>query len=483
MWAKLFFLITIMAIVYISIITLQKFKFTDDTLNNFIEQFQQSYIEDIKILPSYNEDGTLPECPEGYKELLTNYFWAGNYNGCGCKNENGTYIFYTNICPEEDCINVEEIQRRYLPIYNRMLLCYKRSDKNYKDLIFNLLPKEDYEKCENETHRICGFFDSLNNIICLPKNETCPMITAFIISDSQEYIENYKNNYDNDATISNIDSLYVLISHNPLNIENSNEYNNKILNNFRIDLSQPCIGGQDSPKSELLFDLVKNRYTLTCDMYKNGTEMKDKLYMVLNEENYLEFLKDNNFTELNSKIFEPFNISLKDKKIKLYAKSYPGWSMKCLYKSKNTFFNFLHSSEVLNKMSFMTIMNTFLVIILLICIGIGGFYFIEYFQKIFYTILLVFLIINIFYPLQLISNGRWMIKNLSDKNGDLCGDQSLNVILEEISTSCEYLVSYYTIIICITIVDIIVFTYIMRSLLKPTMKDIQERLIQLREFT
>ena len=483
MWGKLFFLITIIIVAYISIITLQKFKFTDDTLNNFISQFQQSYIEDIKILSSYNEDGSFSECPQGYNELLTNYFYAGNYHGCGCKNNNGTYIFYTNICPEENCINVEEIKTRYLPIYNRMLFCYRRSSKNYKDLIYNLLPKEDYDKCENETHRVCGFFDSLDNIICLPKNETCPMVTTFIISDSQEYLENYKNKYDIDAIISNIESLYVLISHSPLNIGTSSEYSNKIFNNFRIDLSQPCIGGQDSPKSELLFDLVKNRYTLTCDMFKNGTEIKDRLYMVLNEENYLEFLKDNNFTELNTKIFEPFNITLKDKKIKLYAKSYPGWNSKCLKNSKNTFFNFLKSSKVLNKMSFMTIMNTFLIIILLISMGIGGFYFIEYFQKIFYTILLAFLILNIFYPLQLISNGKWMIKNLTDIDGNLCGDQSLNIILLEIFKSCRYLVKYYTIIICITIVDIIVFIYIMRSLLKPSMKDIQEKLVQLRELT
>ena len=110
MWEKVFFLLSIFVIFYISIRTLQNFSFEDDILNDFINQFKQPYIEDIIILNTHNPDGTLTQCPSDYTELLTNYYWAGNFNGCGCKNNYNTYNFYSNICPEENCINIEEIE-------------------------------------------------------------------------------------------------------------------------------------------------------------------------------------------------------------------------------------------------------------------------------------------------------------------------------------------------------------------------------------
>ena len=489
MWEKLFFLLSIFIIFYISIRSLQNFSFEDDILNDFISQFNQNFIEDILILNTHTSNNIKTKCPENYEELLTNYYWAGNFNGCGCKNSNNAYDYYPNICPEENCINIEEIEPRNFSNYNHIHFCYRRGSKNYGDLIYNLLPSESYNKCQNETHRVCGFIDSLRNIICLPKNETCPMITTFLISKDKKYIEYYKKKFDENAEIINITdaSLYVLKSHSALNIattwKSDYEYDIKIYNNFRVDLSQPCLGGHTSPKSELIFDLMKNKYEISCDTYKNGTEMIDNLYTVLDQENYLDYLSDNDFLELNDKLFKPFDIDLSNKNIQLYAKSYPGWNSKCYKESPETFFNFLKSSTVLNKISFMTIINSFLIIILLICIGIGAFYFNEHFEKIFYIIILCFLILNLFYPLQLIANGNWIINNLSDDDGDFCGDESLNIIIKEISDSCQALIYSYTIILCITILDIIIFIYVMQSLIKPSIKELQEKLIQLRELT
>ena len=489
MWEKLFFLLSIFIIFYISIRSLQNFSFEDDILKDFISQFNQNFIEDILILNTHTSNNIKTKCPENYEELLTNYYWAGNFNGCGCKNSNNAYDYYPNICPEENCINIEEIEPRNFSNYNHIHFCYKRGSKNYGDLIYNLLPSESYNKCQNETHRVCGFIDSLRNIICLPKNETCPMITTFLISKDKKYIEYYKKKFDENAEIINITdaSLYVLKSHSALNIattwKSDYEYDIKIYNNFRVDLSQPCLGGHTSPKSELIFDLMKNKYEISCDTYKNGTEMIDNLYTVLDQENYLDYLSDNDFLELNDKLFKPFDIDLSNKNIQLYAKSYPGWNSKCYKESPETFFNFLKSSTVLNKISFMTIINSFLIIILLICIGIGAFYFNEHFEKIFYIIILCFLILNLFYPLQLIANGNWIINNLSDDDGDFCGDESLNIIIREISDSCQALIYSYTIILCITILDIIIFIYVMQSLIKPSIKELQEKLIQLRELT
>ena len=297
MWEKVFFILSIFIIFYISIRSLQNFSFADDILKDFISQFNLHYIEDIQILNTHNNDNTPIPCPKDYEELLTNYYWAGNFNGCGCKNSYNTYDYYPNICPEENCINIEEIEPRNFTNYNHMHFCYKRGEKNYGDLIYNLLPAESYNKCQNETHHVCGFIDSLRNIICLPKNQSCPMLTTFLISGDKNYIDNYKKKYDElseiiKVNITNINSLYVLKSHSPLNIattwKGDYDYDIKIYNNFRVDLSQPCLGGKASPKSELIFDLMKNKYEISCDTYKNGTEITDNLYKILDQENYLE---------------------------------------------------------------------------------------------------------------------------------------------------------------------------------------------------
>ena len=486
MWDKGFFIFSIFVIFYISVRALQKLNFEDDILNDFINQFKQSYIEDIIVLNSYDEEGSLTKCPSGYQDLLTNYYWAGNFNGCGCKNNYNSYNFYSNVCPQEDCINIEEIESRNFSNYNQMHLCYKRGNKNYEDLIYHLLPFKDYDECQNETHRVCGFIDSLNNILCYPKNELCPMVTTFLISKEKEYLENYKDLFDNNARIIGINttSLYVLISHGPLKVGTfRTDYVIKIYNNFRVDMSQPCLGGKNSPKSELIFELMKNKYDFSCDNFKNGTEITDNSYTVLDEENYLDFLEDNDFIELNTKLFQPFNIDLNDTKIKLYAKQYPGWSYTCYKESPETFLNFLESSNVLNKISFMTLINSFLIIVLLIGIGVGAFYFMQNFDKIFYFIILGYLVLNLFFPLQLIANGNWIINSLSDDNGNFCGDDSLNIVIKHIYDSCQSMVYSYTIIICITIIDIIIYIYVMQSLIKPSIKELQEKLIQLRELT
>ena len=104
MWEKVFFILSIFIIFYISIRSLQNFSFADDILKDFISQFNLNDIEDILVL------NTQSICPEDYEDLLTNYNWAGNFNGCGCKNSYNTYDYYPNICPEEDCINIEEIE-------------------------------------------------------------------------------------------------------------------------------------------------------------------------------------------------------------------------------------------------------------------------------------------------------------------------------------------------------------------------------------
>jgi hypothetical protein len=367
---------------------------------------------------------------------------------------------------------------RNLPNFNRIHLCVKRGEKNYEKLMKNIIPKNNISMCINNTHRICGFIDNLENVLCLNNNLKCPVTNFFITSDFNE-IENYKkkDEFCNIFSLNN-SNIFVVVSHSDINILPKN----KILNIFKVDFSQPCLNLEKSPDSELLFDLIKNRYDLSCDKYKNGSDRIDYLFNYYGKSLYLDYLKDNFFYELYEKIYKVFNINIDNIYINLYAKTFPGWNYNCMKKNDETLKNFLISNEILNKLSFYVIIHAFIVIIILIGIGICAFYFVNNFEKLFYFSILGFIILNLIYPIQVISNANWIVNNITDKNGNYCGDSSLNIMLKRISESCNSLINCYIVILCITVLNLIIFIFILNAWIKPTIKEIQERLIQLREY-
>ena len=109
MYNKAFFLLCMVIIFYLTIRSLQKFNYSENTLNSMIAQFLTNNIEDIKGIQNLDEENNISECPIGYDDLLENSFWPGNFPGCGCLNsDKKTYTYYSNICPKENCIEIEE---------------------------------------------------------------------------------------------------------------------------------------------------------------------------------------------------------------------------------------------------------------------------------------------------------------------------------------------------------------------------------------
>ncbi len=480
MYKKAFFLFCMVIIFYLTIHSLQKFNYSENTLNSMISQFLSNNIEDIKGIEILDKEKNISECPLGYYDLLDNFFWPGTFQGCGCLNEKNKYTYYSNICPKDDCINIEESKKRLLPNYDKFHFCILRGEKNYYDLLAEkkILPYNNISNCNNITHKICGFIDNLNNILCIEKNIECPITKFFYSSNSTEIEILKKLDLKGKITELNYSDNILFTSHS----DNSIYLNNKIPNFFRIDMSQPCLNGERNPEKDLLFDLMNNKFIFSCNKYDNGSDIVDNLYKKISSYNYLEYLIDNNFYDIYEKIFKKFEIKVENLNLNLYIKTFPGWSFKCMKGDYDTFINFLKSPDVLNKISLSIIVHSFLVIAILIAIGICSFYFIDQFEKFFYFITLGFIVLNLIYPIQVISNANWIINNISDENGNYCGDDSLNILLKSISDSCSSLMDTYIIILILVIIDLIVFICILQTFIKPTIKEIQERLIQLRQY-
>lgn len=473
---KAFFLVCMVISFYITIRALQHFTYSEDALNTFVEQFKTEYIEDItSVSPS-------SACPSGYSPLLSNFKWPGNYQGCGCKNtEQGNFTFYSNLCPFQNCTDVKETQPIDLPYWDSILLCFRRSERNYVKLINNIIPNNQtlLNQCNNATHRICGPIDNLNNQLCLEKTFQCP-ITNFFISRNQTEIEQYKL-IDSTASITQINnsSYYIVVSHSDSLSSNNTK---KLYNQFKVDITQPCLNKYKNPSSEVIFELMKNRFDLSCDKYKNGTEIVDELYDKIDTITYTKYIKENNIYNMIQALDTSFNLDIEKLNISIYAKTYPGWSFMCMKFDADTFKNFLVSGDILTKLSFYTIIHAFLIIMVLIGIGVCAFYFVENFDKLFYIIILGYIVLNLLYPIQVISNANWIVNNLSEETGIYCGDDSLNVLLYDISDACLSLLYSYVSILCVAILCLIVYIIILQAWVKPAINEVQERLMQLRQF-
>lgn len=467
MFDKAFFLVCMVITFYVTIKALQKFSYSDDTLTNIVTQFKTGYVQDIVAVPKSTK------CPLGYSSLLNNYQWPGSFQGCGCASKTG-YTFYINDCPDDSsCITVSQTDPEDLHNWGDITLCYLHSDLSYVNFMEKGNIVNETTTCNNSTHRICGLIDNLNNSLCLEKTIQCP-ITYFSITQNEEEVEKYKK-VDPTLTITNLNGVYVIVGHKERN-------DTKILTNFRIDATTPCLNSDRSPSSELLFELMKNKYDLTCEKYENGTEIVDELYLKLNTISYAEFLKSNEVYETITNLLDKFSISISNLTISMYAKTYPSWSFLCMKEDADTFFNFIKSNDVLNRLSFLTILHSFIIIIILIGIGVCAFYFIEHFEKLFYLIILGFIVLNLLYPIQVITNANWVINNLSEENGVYCGDESLNILLFDISDACLSLMYSYVGVLCISCICLIIYIFMLRAIVKPTIQEIQERLLQLREM-
>ena len=102
-----------------------------------------------------------------------------------------------------------------ITILEERKICKSKNNFDYEELLSNSLPLYDLEgkpnNCDNRQFQNCGILDTMNNILCFPKNNNCPFNK--ITKDTSLGINN-DNNFNSKAIVS------VIVSENhPLNHE------------------------------------------------------------------------------------------------------------------------------------------------------------------------------------------------------------------------------------------------------------------------
>lgn len=277
----------------------------------------------------------------------------------------------------------------------------------------------------------------------------------------------------------NLKDYQIIFSKNPINISNLDQ--NKKLPTipifFRVEGNTPCLDPLKKPSKEFFFPLMKNKYDFICDLTDNKTEIIDEKLEIIDSYPYDDYIKENNlnfYHDLDD-VLDKFKINLAAKTIFLYSRNYLGWSNKCLDSSPDSLQNFLKMEENLNHILIMNILHSFISIGMIIALGIFACFLSKYFEVLFKLINLGFCIFNLIFPIQIISTCNWIINLFTDEDGIFCGDNTLNILLIDISNSCLEMTSSYIWILLITIFYSFFFIYMLYSWIKPFHQEYQEK--------
>jgi len=345
--------------------------------------------------------------------------------------------------------------------------------KNSKHFEFNLtkldLVEEEYKK-KFITHK---------------KNKSHRNLQSFLVKFTNASFTSYDNSTKNITTSFNRQGFYSLnLSDNYQLIFSKNEMLQIDLPNkvkviplfFRTETNKPCLDSLKRPSSEYFFPLMKNKFDYICDDWSdNKTEILDERLEVLDSYSLSDFYKNNNYFKEIEKVTSPFDLDILKKSINLYTRNYLGWSAKCLANSPESLQSFLRIEESLNHLLILNILHSFVSIGGIIALGIFACFLSEYFELFFKFVNLGFCLLNLILPIQILSNSNWIINLFTDEDGVFCGDNTLNILLIEVSNSCLEMQNSYIWILIITIFYSFVYIYILYKWIKPFHQEYQNK--------
>ena len=191
---------------------------------------------------------------------------------------------------------------------NGVKFCYNK-ENTYKDLLYNDQIINENETCKNG-FKSCGIIDTLNQILCVENNETCPLYDVKI-----GYQKDKENEYIYDPMTN--------ISYNNENYKGEK----KIIGKIILNDGQPCL----SPNEKLWKKFNKKeagnghlKCKKTIKNYKN-----DVRYEEIGKITYKKLYEDNLNTECKDLLLD----KIKDEQVSLYKREFIGINKLCDEKS------------------------------------------------------------------------------------------------------------------------------------------------------
>ncbi len=248
-------------------------------------------------------------------------YWGGIQSGCDCLGKSDSHKKYSKknkidkgSCSHQDkgCKDISSISKVSLQIYEGIRFCFNEDSSivkhGYKYYLDNSVPFN--SKCK-EGYKQCGILDTLNQILCLKENESCP-INDFYIDSNEKSNPEYK--------------VIPLKNNKYLHYTNS-RINNSILIKLKLsENNEPCINpGEYSWNYHYELEPSSSRCQKS---FLNSTV--DYRYKFIDSTNKYDIYKDNGIIDKTDHLPRYNRTIIQNENLNLYHRTYLGFEKQCL---------------------------------------------------------------------------------------------------------------------------------------------------------
>jgi hypothetical protein len=265
------------------------------------------------------QDSYQKTCEDIGQSDIVNYEWPGTNAGCYCALTKTATILK---CNEKEiqmgCKSIEEIKPYRARKWKTRFLCSSAINSR---AYFDLNKVRPSEICPYK-YKKCGVIDTLNNHLCIPENEICPLNSISFLNTVDE--QNVR-----------------------IDTSNTN-YEGKIFTNFIIAEDKLCVNHLEKSFFENEFILInsKGKFLSGCKTYVGSDyHYEDLNYEKMDTYNKKTFYEHNNIFPFVLKNIPSYPNEIKSS-INLYASMFTGWKRECDKKEFNQFRNSNIDTEV-----------------------------------------------------------------------------------------------------------------------------------------
>jgi hypothetical protein len=270
------------------------FKITD--FNNIFDT--------LKASPFFNFHLEYQNC--GADEYINFHTWEGiiethdYYSGTGSKRKRHS---------ETIIKGKSEINK-----INGRFFCYRKG-MTYKQLLYNNQIIKKNETCK-DGYKNCGIIDTLEQQLCMPQDDECPLYDVGIAEGNNYYKDNADYKYDE------ISRIYY-------NKNTYNEPNKKIIGKIVLNEGEPCYEFNEKLWRSFIYEEVENSH-LECELEIFDKKSDDR-YTKIGDISYYMIYRDNIHYNYYSLLPEK---DLRSKNLSLYKIEFFGIDKECDEKSE-----------------------------------------------------------------------------------------------------------------------------------------------------
>jgi len=235
--------------------------------------------------------------------------WPGTETGCDCDYGNPDFI-ERGFCTDKEenkknCDTIPSIKPMPYNVYDSKQICKKTGKNNYLNLTVAT-------GCPSSYPQKCGIIDSLENFLCIPSNQSCPINDLQFVPLTSQTPADYKS---------------LLLGSRKI-IYTNTKTSNKIAIQTKISDNQPCAYKGEENDSVDPFILDENYGMTRCKTVING-QLLNPFYSKVDTISYSSLLQQNSILGRILSTIPTYPSARINRNTSLWVKSYIGLKSSC----------------------------------------------------------------------------------------------------------------------------------------------------------